>query len=223
MRNVLLAPALILLLSLQSVHAAEGPPAWKVRELAQLPAKTVDLRDARDRLIRTLDIRQMVYIYAVMAAIQEAAEIDAELYILPGDNPNAFAGKGKDDENIVGINFGMLDLLGDDVHAVAAILGHELAHLKLNHGADVEKARARTTSSVFSASETKYSRDNERDADYLGIIWAVEAGYDPEGAVRVHEQLYRLSKTRPGSFVGSHPSSIERITVLKSLVRRLSP
>ena len=31
---------------------------------------------------------------------------------------------------------------------------------------------------------TKYSRDNEREADYLGAIWAVEAGYDPQGAVR---------------------------------------
>ena len=30
-------------------------------------------------------------------------------------------------------------------------------------------------------------RDQERDADYLGMIWAIEAGYDPEGHLRLEE------------------------------------
>ena len=74
---------------------------------------------------------------------------------------------------------------------------------------------------TFSASATKYTRDNERESDYLGAIWSVEAGYDPAGAVRVHEKLYKVNKRHSG-FSGSHPSSIERLTILKSLVRRLS-
>ena len=201
---------------------AQQPMAWKVRDLVQAPGATVALRDQRDRPIRELDVTQLVYVYAVMSALQEAAELTAELYIVAGDGPNAFAGSGREGEHVVGINFGMLDLIGRDVHAAAAILGHELAHLKLNHGADQRKAQSRPSGSVFSASETRYSRDNERDADYLGMIWAVQAGYDPEGAVRVHEHLYRLSRTSAKGFSGSHPSSIERITVLKSLARRLS-
>lgn len=216
---------LLVLLSILWLHqgiAAAEPMAWKVRELIQSPQASIELRDQRDQPIRTLEVRQLVYIYAVMSAIEEAAEINSDLYVIAGDNPNAFAARGKDGENIVAINFGMLDLIGNDVHAAAAILGHELAHQKLNHGADLKKAQTLPASSVFSAAQTKYSRDNEREADYLGMIWAIEAGYDPQGAVRVQEHLYQLSKSRSGSFGGSHPSSIERITVLKSLVRRLS-
>ena len=121
--------------------------------------------------------------------------------------------------NIVGINFGMLDLLGLEVHMAAALIGHELGHLKLNHGEDNE-TRRRTD--MLTAANTRYSRDNEREADYLGAIWAVEAGYDPEGAVRLQELIYKKTKHLSGGFSGSHPSSIERITKLKSLARRLS-
>ena len=122
--------------------------------------------------------------------------------------------------NIIGINFGMLDLLGLDVHMAAALIGHELGHLKLDHGAD-HKNRRRTD--MQTAANTKYSRDNEREADYLGAIWAVEAGYDPQGAVRLQELVYKKTRHLSGGFSGSHPSSIERITKLKSLARRLSP
>ena len=121
--------------------------------------------------------------------------------------------------NIIGINFGMLDLLGLDVHMAAALIGHELGHLKLDHGKD-HKNRRRTD--MQTAANTKYSRDNEREADYLGAIWAVEAGYDPQGAVRLQELVYKKTKHLSGGFSGSHPSSIERITKLKSLARRLS-
>ena len=122
--------------------------------------------------------------------------------------------------NIIGINFGMLDLLGLDVHMAAALIGHELGHLKLDHGADHENRRR---TDIRTAANTKYSRDNEREADYLGAIWAVEAGYDPQGAVRLQELVYKKTRHLSGGFSGSHPSSIERITKLKSLARRLSP
>ena len=121
--------------------------------------------------------------------------------------------------NIIGINFGMLDLLGLDVHMAAALIGHELGHLKLDHGADQENRRR---TDMRTAANTKYSRDNEREADYLGAIWAVEAGYDPQGAVRLQELVYKKTRHLSGGFSGSHPSSIERITKLKSLARRLS-
>ncbi|MDT8319495.1 MAG: M48 family metallopeptidase [Xanthomonadales bacterium] len=223
MRGTLKRLVIGAILMAAGVAQAQEPMAWKIRDLIQSPEATIELRDPRGRVIRQLDVRQLVYIYAVMSALEEASEITGELYIIAGDSPNAFAGAGRSGENIYGLNFGMLDLIGDDVHAAAAILGHEMAHLKLNHAEDARRAQSRPAGPVFSAADTRYSRDNERDADYLGMIWTIEAGYDPAGAVRVHEKLYKLSKTRAGSFVGSHPSSIERITVLKSLARRMAP
>ncbi len=220
--KITVAISLLLLLFSLSSHAKEGIKTWNIKDLVQIPAKKVELRDKRDKVVKTVDITQMIYIYAVMIAIEDVAEINATLFILEGKEPNAFATLGKDDENVIGISFGMLDLLGNDVHATAAIIGHELAHLKLNHIEERKETQKKTPQTTFTAASSKYTRDNERESDYLGVIWAIEAGYDPYGAVRVHEHLYKLAKRSPHSFVGSHPSSIERITILKSLVRRLS-
>ncbi len=221
----LLTLALLCSLSLhQSATAAttnQGPMAWRIRDIASAPAANVELSDKRNRVIGTVETKQMLLVYAAMTAIAEVAEINAELFIVEGKDPNAFATVGKEEQNIIGFTFGMLDMIGMDVDAAAAIIGHELAHLKLNHIEEKKDAIENTSTTTFTAAATKYTRDNERESDYLGAIWSVEAGYDPAGAVRVHEKLYKLSKRRVG-FSGSHPSSIERITILKSIVRRLS-
>jgi len=199
----------------------EGPTAWRIRDLATAPAERIELRNKRGKVLGTIETKQLLLIYSAMVAIEEAAEINAELFVLEGKEPNAFATIGKEEQNVVGITFGMLDMIGMDVDAAAAIIGHELAHLKLNHIEEKKDAIENSSTTTFSASATRYTRDNERESDYLGAIWAVEAGYNPAGAVRVHEKLYKLSKRRVG-FSGSHPSSIERLTILKSLVRRLT-
>lgn len=208
-----------------SMSSYAGPPvySWLVRDLARAPLESIKLRDEKDRLLYTINTKQMVYLYAVMTSITDASETQAEFIIIDGDLPNAFAGEMEGGQSFVAINFAMLDILDTNLDMVAALLGHELAHLKLNHGEQTRKQIKLNNGKDFSAANTRYSRNNERDADYLGTIWAVEAGYDPTGAVALQEELYKFSKTiTNNSFNASHPSSIERITVLKSLVRRLS-
>lgn len=222
MHRIITIVFLISTLFSQTAGAREGGPmAWRVRDIASAPADNIQLRDARDRVIATVKTKQMLVLYSIMVALEEAAEINAELFLVQGNDPNAFATVGKDEQNVVGITFGMLDMIGMDVDAAAGIIGHELAHLKLNHIEERKEAIENSSTTTFTAATSKYTRDNEREADYLGAIWSVEAGYDPDGAVRVHEKLYKLSKKQVG-FSGSHPSSIERLTILKSLVRRLS-
>ncbi len=132
----------------------------------------------------------------------------------------------EDDEaveiNLIGINFAMLDMLGDDMHMAAALIGHELGHIVLDHGEEARQKSRRTASSWRTAEATRYSRENEREADYIGTVWMVEAGFEPQAAVRLQELLYKSQKHRQGGFVGTHPSSTERIAILKSLARRLS-
>ncbi len=259
LKQIVLITCLAVLITSQSFAAPFGY-TWRIEDLARTNAETIELRDNKNRMLKRIDVKQMIYLYSVMQAIEEVSELRSELIITDGKQPNAFATKGMaqltpvdgdggdgveensgdtkivlqgesiedakpiDEENaveinIVGINFAMLDLLGLDVHMAAALFGHELGHLKLNHGED-HKTKRRTD--ILTASNTKYSRDNEREADYLGSIWAVEAGYAPAGAVRLQELIYKKTKHLPGGFSGSHPSSIERITKLKSLARRLS-
>ena len=244
------------LLTARPIAAAPFSYTWRIEDLARIDADTVELRDNNNRILKRIDVQQIVYLYSVMQAIEDVSELRSELLITDGNQPNAFATRGlvelKPEEdaaadtsagagasmqgsavndapapdearsvevNIIAINFAMLDLLGLDVHMAAALIGHELGHIKLNHAADV-KGRGRPD--ILTAANTRYSRDNEREADYLGAVWAVEAGYDPAGAVRLQELVYEKTKNLPSGFSGSHPTSIERIAKLKSLARRLS-
>jgi len=220
--NYLLIP---ILFGIFTIHVYGESPIyfWRVSDLARSSVENIKLRNEQDRLIKTVSAKQMVYLYAAMSSIAEASEIHAEFFIVDGKLANAFAGSTEDGLNFVAINFSMLDILGTDLDMAAALIGHELAHLKLNHGEMSKKNIELNRGKDFSAANTRYSRDNEREADYLGAIWAVEAGYNPSGAVALQEALYTHSKKAASlSFNASHPSSIERITILKSLVRRLS-
>jgi len=221
--------------------------AWDISELAKADTDQIELRSSRRTILRRVDTNQMRFIYAVKTSIEKVAEIEAAIILVDGDQPNAFAGRVEGNRHVIGFNFAMLDIIGMDMHMMAAIIGHELAHLKLEHGSDQEKrtyggALAKILGTVTMGSlgmggygamaisdlgvsmvDTKYSRDNERESDYLGAIWAVEAGFEPEGAVRVHEEMYRLSKGGgPMPFLSSHPSGPERIATLKALSSRLS-
>ncbi len=204
----------------------------------------------------------MIYLYSVMKAIEEVSETRAELFIvyvklIPSkeqiittqrdgaariransefaityDEQSYHVENDRIIVNIVGINFAMLDFLGTDVHMAAALIGHELAHIKLEHGKKREAPEdtpapipsiVKPTSHRSSIVEkTRYLRDHEREADYLGAVWAIEAGYDPQGAVRLEELLMKKNKKSRSGYSLTHPSSRERLIKIKSLARRLS-
>ncbi|MGD9602942.1 MAG: M48 family metalloprotease [Gammaproteobacteria bacterium] len=218
--------------------------AWRVDQLARAPGADVGLALPGGAVLARLSTARVRQLYAAYGALAAAAETRAQFVIVLGKWPNAFAGLAGDNTPTVGINLAMLELLQDDLHAAAGVLGHELAHLKLHHAEDA--ARRGVTGSALGtigelvmgglgipggallsdlsvqAVDAAYSRDDEREADYLGTIWAVEAGFDPQGAVRLHEALRRRTGGGGGDFLASHPSSPERIATLKALAARLS-
>ena len=216
---------------------------WDIRQLAAVDADIIELRTKSNTLVGKISTTQMRILHAVKTSIEQVAEVETKLIIVDGDQPNAFAGKEKNAGNIIGINFAMLEIIGLDVHAAAALIGHEIAHLKLKHGEKSQKSGlgsavlkaaggvalsslgvplGQTISNIgITAIETEYSRDNEREADYLGAIWAVEAGYEPIGAVRLHEAMHKLSGSSGMPFLSTHPSSPERINTLHGFAERL--
>lgn len=236
--------ALLLLAFSSKAFCAPFTYYWDIKELAKSHADTIELRNKKNRLLKKVSTTQMRYYYAVKNSIEEVAELQTKLIIVDGKQPNAFAGQLQGNQNVIGINFAMLDIIGMDVHAVAALIGHEIAHLKLKHG---EKRKdkslsfgvmkilggaaldslgvpgAQTISDLtFTSFETKYSRDDEREADYLGAIWAIEVGYEAEGAVRLHKEIYKRSRTASIPFLSTHPSGPERIATLEAIAGRFS-
>ncbi len=121
---------------------------------------------------------------------------------------------------------------------LAALLGHELGHVNARHTA--EQMSKGTLTQVFmvgvaiaastqgkewgqlaqvagmvggSALLAKYSRDNEREADSLGMAYMVKSKYSPQGMVDLMDMLKGLSKHKPGisqTLFATHPMSTER-------------
>ncbi len=119
---------------------------------------------------------------------------------------------------------------------LAAVLGHEIGHVAARHGAaQMSKAQAAQIGLMGAAvlSDPKYaaavtdlagvavnlamqgySRDDEREADELGVKYAVRAGYNPRGAVDLMESFKALEKDEPDrveQWFASHPRTSERI------------
>lgn len=172
--------------------------------------------------------------------VQAAGPIAPELLVAEGEAPNAYTFEAEG-RPVIAVNLPLLALLGDDPDAVAALLGHELAHVYLRHqtrrqdrireqenvsgllgfllsaagvpfGATLVDAAATTV-------ERSHSRDDEREADRLGVEFMRRAGFDPQGAVRLQE---KLAAGGPAilPFLATHPSGAERIEAMRALSPR---
>jgi predicted Zn-dependent protease len=77
-------------------------------------------------------------------------------------------------------------------------------------GLGVNEAASYGIPAVFS----KFGRNFEAQADYLGVQYAYKAGYDPNGMISFFEKLQSLEKRRPGfamKLYGDHPQTPDRI------------
>jgi len=153
---------------------------------------------------------------------------------------NAYAFPG----GSIGVTRGILYGLKSEA-ALASLLGHEMGHVNARHTAE-QMSKGTLTSLVLSgvsayigsttgygdlASQlgqvasgallASYSRDNEREADGLGLRYMVDGGYGPQGQVELMELLRSLHKKRPSALdlmFATHPMSEERYqTVVKSV------
>jgi predicted Zn-dependent protease len=140
---------------------------------------------------------------------------------------------------------GLLLRAGNEAQ-LAFVLGHELGHYLRRHSAQRWRdARTKTNvAAVFSVltaaaghgylgslgqlvalgSILQFSRDNEREADQIGLELMARAGYDPREAATIWEALDQERRAGKDSdpliFFATHPPTDERIDTLKDLARK---
>ena len=72
----------------------------------------------------------------------------------------------------------------------------------------------------------KFSRDAEREADFLGLQYMYKAGYDPNAYVTFFERIQADEKRRPGTIskaFSTHPPSNERIENTQKEIAKILP
>jgi len=155
---------------------------------------------------------------------------------------NAFAMPG----GKVAVFTGLLELVDGNEDELAAVMGHEIAHVALKHsnkqmssemlrqggGAALAILLSRQEKSAVDPKLVQqaydlgtqvglmlpYSREHELQADELGLYYAAKAGYDPEAAVDLWQKMAEAGGEQPPEFLSTHPSHGTRIERLQELV-----
>lgn len=215
--------------------------AWRLDELAQDGRPVVLLRDSQG-VHAAVETRQLQSILATGEKILRAAgeKPTPEFVVIASGSVNAFAFVNGQQPTIA-LSLGMIRLLSTDEGAWAALFGHELAHLRLEHlrGMQDRRTKAEIAGSIAGAVlsavglpfagvaadasvalvDRAYSRDDEREADHVGLEYMRRAGYAETGAIRLQQRLLTIRGGTAIPFLGTHPSGEDRIENLRQLIQ----
>jgi predicted Zn-dependent protease len=126
---------------------------------------------------------------------------------------------------------------------VAAIMGHEVAHALREHARErIGKGSATSIGLSIGAQllglgqlgdmaanlgtqllTMKFGREDETEADLVGIELAARAGYEPQAAVRLWNKMGAASKGAPPQWLSTHPSNSTRIGDIKDSLPKVAP
>lgn len=172
------------------------------------------------------------------AAARDIPELEWEFKLIESEQQNAFALPG----GKVAVYTGILPVAVNEA-GLAAIMGHEVAHVVARHGAQRMSQQILVTGALsaaavgLSGSSNKnmimaalglgtsvgvvlpFSRGNESEADEIGIVYMARAGYDPREAVRFWERFSSSKQGQaPPEFLSTHPSDQTRVNQLTKLL-----
>jgi predicted Zn-dependent protease len=181
---------------------------------------------------------------ATVAAVGHRPALPYEFAAVNDPSANAFALPG----GKICITRGLLSRLESE-DGLAAVLGHEVGHVTARHvvqaynrqllagivmvGASVyaqeSDSRYRGLAAVGAVVGSElvlahYSREQERQADGLGLEYAVKAGYSPAGMLETQKILLELGSRKPNlveRLFATHPMSAERLATAEARVAKL--
>src|ERR1700675_3637157 len=172
------------------------------------------------------------------------AKVPFTIKVIDSDEINAFALPG----GFFYVNSGLI-LRADEEAELAGVMGHEIAHVAARHGTrNATKGEIAQFASIplillgpggwagyglyqglnlaIPIGFLKFSRDNEREADYLGLQYMYKAGYDPNAFVSFFEKIEAEERRHPGSIpkvFSTHPPTPERVQKAQEEIATILP
>jgi beta-barrel assembly-enhancing protease len=172
------------------------------------------------------------------------ARVPFTIKVIDSDVVNAFALPG----GFFYVNSGLV-LRAQEESELAGVMAHEISHVTARHGTKQatkgELMQLATiplillgpggwagygiyeaTQLAIPFSYLKFSRDAEREADFLGLQYMYKAGYDPNAYVTFFERIQADEKRQPGTIpkiFSTHPPTPERIANTQKEIARILP
>src|SRR5204863_8428238 len=172
------------------------------------------------------------------------AKVPFTIKVIDSDEVNAFALPG----GFFYVNSGLI-LRANEESELAGVMAHEIAHVAARHGTkqatkgDIVQlasipamifipygwagyAAYQGANFLIPMTFLKFSRDAEREADFLGLQYMYKAGYDPNSYVTFSERIQADEKRRPGTIgkaFSTHPPTQDRIENTQKEIARILP
>lgn len=198
------------------------------------------LRMYRSRVPTSSDPLLRSYLEDLLSRLAQSSQLkerDLDLIVAVNPTMNAFAVPG----GVVGVHTGLF-LYAESEAQLASVLAHELAHLSQRHfargvehrqkssiptmaamlaslvlaataGGDAGLAALTATQAAALDSQLRFSRQNEQEADRIGLQTMVAAGEDPYAVPEMFERMLKATRysRRPPEFLLTHPVTESRI------------
>lgn len=166
---------------------------------------------------------------ASIAAVADRKDLPYSFKVLNSKEVNALAVPG----GYIYLFKGLTDYMPSD-HELAGIIGHEVGHIVKKHTV-VQIERGMAVSVLFAilfgssniailgdlvanALMAGYSREAEREADNLGVIHTMRAGYNPYSMLIGMEKLEALSGKSSYGLFSTHPDTENRIKAVRAQI-----
>jgi predicted Zn-dependent protease len=172
------------------------------------------------------------------------ARVPFTIKVIDSDVVNAFALPG----GFFYVNSGLI-LHADEESELAGVMAHEIAHVCARHGTKQATKEQITQLAMIPAmifipytwagyalyqgmnfmipvTFLKFTRNDEREADYLGLQYMYKAGYDPNSFVAFFEKVEALEKKQPGTIpkvFSTHPPTPDRIEATQKEIATILP
>jgi predicted Zn-dependent protease len=172
------------------------------------------------------------------------ARVPFTIKVIDSDEVNAFALPG----GFFYVNSGLI-LRAQEEAELAGVMAHEISHVTARHGTkNASKGELMQLATIplmllgpggwagygiyqglnlaLPLTFLKFSRDSEREADFLGLQYMYKAGYDPNAYVTFFERIQADEKRRPGTIpkvFSTHPPTPDRIEAAQKEIARILP
>jgi predicted Zn-dependent protease len=177
--------------------------------------------------------RMVADVSSRLAKVVGKTDYDWQYTVFEDPEPNAFALPG----GKIGVNTGLFKVVHDEPQ-LAAVLGHEIGHVIAHHVAErlSRETLLQTGLDVIGGTTNMgqyagllagaatlgvvlpFSREQEAEADQIGLMLMARAGYDPRAALQLWKNFDAVGGQRPPEFLSDHPSPGNRLQHLEQLM-----